>query len=133
MKVSLCPLLLQPIPAAPGETPFKPAGATYVRWGRTVCPESANLVYKGKFIKKKKKKKKKKHTGDFKCTMPPDFTIPRGLSTLYRCSLTTLAQDKSYHEIPLIRDCCNHKGSCTLFRSYLIIAAGISSSGFVRV
>ena len=66
--------------------------------------------------------------------MPSDFVIPRGFSTLYRCSLTTLAQDKPYHEIPLIRDCCNHNGSCTLFKPYLIMAAGISSSSrFVRV
>ena len=63
----------------------------------------------------------------------PCFVIPRGLSTLYRCSLTTVAQDKPYHEKPLIRDCFNHKGSCTLFRPYLTIAAGISSSSFVRV
>ena len=44
-----------------------------------------------------------------------------------------MAQDKPYHEKPLIRDCCNHKGSCTLFRPYLTIAARISSSSFVRV
>ena len=30
----------------------------------------------------------KKNAGDFKCTMPPYFVIPHGLSTLYRCSLT---------------------------------------------
>ena len=65
--------------------------------------------------------------------MPPCFVIPLGLSTLYRCSLTTVAQDKPYHEKPLIRDCFNQKGSCTLFRPYLTIAAGISSSSFVRV
>ena len=53
--------------------------------------------------------------------------------TLNTCSLTTLAHDKSYHEKPLIRDCCNHEGSCTLFRSYLTVAAGISSSSFVWV
>ena len=29
-----------------------------------------------------------------------DFVIPHGLSTLYRCLLTTLAQDKLYHEKP---------------------------------
>ena len=63
----------------------------------------------------------------------PCSVIPRGLSTLYRCSLTTVAQDKPNHEKPLIRDCFNHKGSCTLFRPYLTIAAGISSSSFVRV
>ena len=54
----------------------------------------------------------------------PCFVILRGLSTLYRCSLTTVAQartfkfpwaqDKQHHEKPLIRDCCNHKGRCTL-------------------
>ena len=78
-------------------------------------------------------KKRKENAGDFKYTISPDFVIPHGLSTLYRCSLTTLTQDKLYHVIPLIRDCCNHKGSCTLFRPYLTIAAGISSSSFVRV
>ena len=62
----------------------------------------------------KKLKKKKKKTQVIRSALCPDFVIPRGLSTLYRCSLTTLAQDKPYHEIPLIRDCCNHKGSCTL-------------------
>ena len=61
------------------------------------------------------------------------FVIPHSLSTLYRCSLTTVAQDKPYHEKPLIRDCYNHKGSCTLIRPYLIIAVGIRSSSFVRV
>ena len=63
----------------------------------------------------------------------PCFVIPGGLSTLYRYSLTTVAQDKPHHEKPLIRDCFNHKGSCTLFKPYLTIAAGISSSSFVRV
>ena len=57
-----------------------------------------------------------KNAGDFKYTMPPDFVIPCSLKTFYRCSLTTLVQEKPYHEKPLIRDCCNHKGSCTLFR-----------------
>ena len=47
--------------------------------------------------------------------MPPDYVIPQGLSTLCKCSLTTLAQDKPYQEIPLIRDCCNHTGSCAIF------------------
>ena len=69
----------------------------------------------------------------FKCTICPCIVIPRGLGTLYRCSQTTVAQDKPYHEKPLIRDCFNHKGSCTLFRPYLTIAAVISSSSFVRV
>ena len=66
-------------------------------------------------------------------TFPPCFVIPRGLSTLYRCSLTTVAQDKPNHEKSLIRDCFNHKGSCTLFRPYLNVESGISSSSFVRV
>ena len=65
--------------------------------------------------------------------MPPAFVIPRGLSTLYRCLLITEAQDKPYHEKPLHRDCCNHKGSCTLFRPYLTIATGINFSSFVQV
>ena len=42
-------------------------------------------------------------------------------------------KDKPYHEKPLIRDCFNLKGSCTLFRPYVTIAAGISPSSFVRV
>ena len=82
---------------------------------------------------KKQKNKNKKNAGDLKCTMPPAFVIPCGLSTLYRCSLTTVAQDISYNEKPLIRDCFNHKGSCTLFRPYLTIAAGISSLPFIWV
>ena len=63
----------------------------------------------------------------------PWLVIPRGLSTLYRSSLTTMAQDKPYQEKPLNRDYYNHNGSCTMFRPYLTIAAGISSSSFVRV
>ena len=59
--------------------------------------------------------------------------ILRSLCTLYKCLLTTLAQDIPLHEIPLIRDCCNHKGSSTQVSPYLTIAAGISSSSFVRV
>ena len=35
----------------PPENPFKPAGATYVRWGRTACPQTADLVYSGKYIR----------------------------------------------------------------------------------
>ena len=42
-------------------------------------------------------------------------------------------QDKPYHEKPLIRDCCNHKGSCIPYRQCYTIAARISSSSFVRV
>ena len=34
------------------------------------------------------------------CTMPPAFVIPHSFSTLYRCSLTTVAQSKPYHEKP---------------------------------
>ena len=63
----------------------------------------------------------------------PDFVIPCGLSTLYRCLLTTMAKDKPHHKKPLIRDCCNRKGICNLFRPYLTIVAGISSWSFVRV
>ena len=84
-------------------------------------------------VLKKKKKKEKNIAADFKCTMPPDFRIPCGLSSLYKYSLTSVAQDKPYHKKPLIRDCCNHKGSCTLFRPYLTITAWISSSSFVQV
>ena len=32
----------------------------------------------------------------------PYFLIPRGLSPLYRCSLTTMAEDIPFHEIPLM-------------------------------
>ncbi|XP_072019124.1 uncharacterized protein [Amphiura filiformis] len=31
----------------PVEDHYKPAGVTYVRWGRTVCPDTADLVYTG--------------------------------------------------------------------------------------
>ena len=47
--------------------------------------------------------------------------------------MTNMAQDIPFHEIPLIRDCCNHQGSCTLVNPYLIIAAVISSSNFIQV
>ena len=83
---------------------------------------------------KTKTKTKQNNTGNFKCTMPPDFVIPCNLSTLYRCSLTTLAQDKPYHDIPLgTAATCNHKGSCTLFRTYLTITVRVNSSNFVQV
>ena len=91
------------------------------------------LLYFQHLLDKLDKKKKKKKTHDFKCTVPPDFVIPHGLSTLYRCLLTTMAQNKPYHEKQLNRDCCNHKGSCTLFRPYSTIAARISSSSFIQV
>ncbi|XP_072018298.1 uncharacterized protein [Amphiura filiformis] len=29
------------------EDQYKPAGVTYIRWGRTVCPDTADLVYTG--------------------------------------------------------------------------------------
>ena len=72
--------------------------------------------------------KSKKKCRWFKVHYAPCFVIPHGLSTLYRCSLTTVAQDK-----PLIRDFFNHKGSCTLFRPHLTFTARISSLSFVRV
>ena len=55
--------------------------------------------------------------------MPSWLCNSMALSTLYRCLLTTMAQYKPFHEILLIRDCCNHKGSCTLVSPYLTIAA----------
>ena len=63
----------------------------------------------------------------------PDFVIPCGLSTLYIFQLTTMTQNIPLHELPLIGDCCNHKGSFTLVSPYLIIVAGIISLSFVRV
>ena len=65
----------------------------------------------------------------------PDFVIPHGLSTLYRCSLATIymAQDIPFHEIQFNRNCCNCKGRCALVSPYSTIAAGIRSSNFVRV
>ena len=54
-------------------------------------------------------------------------TWPQALSTLYRCSLSTMAQDKPHHEKPSVRDCC------TLFGPYSTVTAGISSSSFVQV
>ena len=64
-----------------------------------------------------------------------DFVIPWGLSTLYRCSLTTVAQEKPYPEKPSSRDCCNHKWcrTWTLYRPLSTIAATISFWSFVRV
>ena len=55
-------------------------------------------------------RKKCRFQAVFKRTMPPDFfsTQPQH----------TLQKDKPYQEIPLIRDCCNHKGSFTLFIPY---------------
>ena len=35
----------------------------------------------------------------------PDFVIPHGLNPLYWCKLPTMVQEKSFHDIPLIRDC----------------------------
>ena len=45
----------------------------------------------------------------------PNFVIPRGLSTLYRCSLTTMAKDTLFSEILLIRYCCNHNPGQSIF------------------
>ena len=42
----------------------------------------------------------KENAGDCKWTCLHNFVIPHGLSTLYRCSLTNMAQDKPYHEKP---------------------------------
>ena len=69
---------------------------------------------------------------DFKCTLPPDFVVPCGLSTLYRCSLTTLPKTKPCHEIPLIRDCFNTRGAACI-QTIFTIAAGSSSLSFVQV
>ena len=58
-----------------------------------------------------------------------DFVIPCGF---YRWSLTTMAQDIPFHEIPLISDCCNHRGSCFLVNPYLIIKAGMAPQVSMR-
>ena len=44
-----------------------------------------------------------------------------------------MAQDIPFHEIPLSKDCCNHKGSCTPVSPYWTIASRINSSSFIRV
>ena len=41
----------------------------------------------------------------------PDFVIPRGHSTLYRCSLTIMAQDIPFHEIPLTGTAATTRGA----------------------
>ena len=90
--------------------------------------KTKNKQKKNKQKTKNKNKTKKKTTQQTKQTNKNDFkytTSPRGCSTLYKCSLTTMAQDKQYHEKTLIRDRCNHKGSCTLFKTILTIAAGM--------
>ena len=58
--------------------------------------------------------KKRKKTHGILSALLPNFVIPRSFSTLYKCSLTTVAQHKPYHEILLIRDCYKHKGSWTV-------------------
>ena len=101
-----------------------------------VCVENAVSVLKNtRASGASPSKKQKQKTQVILSALRPRLVIPRGLSTLYICSLTTMAQDKPYHEKPLIRDCCNHKGGggCTLFRPYITIASGISSSSFIRV
>ena len=85
------------------------------------------------FVEVYKKKKEKTLNVVLNALSLPDFVIPRSLSTLYKCLLTTMAQDIPFQKIPLIRDCCNLKGRCTLVRPYLTIAAGISSLSFIRV
>ena len=44
-----------------------------------------------------------------------------------------LPRKYNFTKKPFIRDCFNYKGSCTLFRPFLTIAARISSSSFVWV
>ena len=98
----------------------------------TITPGS--LQTKKKKTKQNEKQKQKTHTCDFLNALCfPEFVIPRSLSTLYRCSLTKMAQGIPFHEIPLIRNCCNHMGNCTLVGSYLTIAARISSWSFIQV
>ena len=63
----------------------------------------------------------------------PDFVIPCGLGTLYKCSLATVAQDKPYHEKPTGTAATTRGAVPCLFRPYLTTATGISSSSFVQV
>ena len=54
---STCPQVRCPeqkISSTPTEAPStygSSTGAVYIRWGRTVCPESASLIYKGNNVK----------------------------------------------------------------------------------
>ena len=81
-------------------------------------------------------KKKKKKQVIFKCTASPDFVIPCNHKTHYRCSLTTVAQDKPYHKKPFSGT------ATTIIRKvvpysdhihYSTIIASISFSSFLRV
>lgn len=66
------------------------------------------------------RERRKENHADNLCGLSfPDFVIiPHGHSKLYKCPLTTMAQDISFHEISLNRNCCNHKGTCTLVCPY---------------
>ena len=44
-----------------------------------------------------------------------------------------MAHGIPFHEIPLIGDCWNHKGSCILVSPHLTITVGISSLSFIWV
>ena len=74
-----------------------------------------------------------KNAGDFKYTMPSDFVIPEGLCILYRCPLTTMAQDKTIPWENINQGLLQPQGELYPIQTILTIAARVSSSSFVRV
>ncbi|XP_072023269.1 uncharacterized protein [Amphiura filiformis] len=46
-SIAALPQSPSPPSLPPAEDQYKPAGVTYIRWGRTVCPDTADLVYTG--------------------------------------------------------------------------------------
>ena len=63
----------------------------------------------------------------------PLLCIPHGLSTLYRCSLTTVAQSKPFHEKPFYQGLLQPQRALNPIQTIITIAAGISSSSFEGV
>ena len=63
--------------------------------------------------------KKQKNAGDFQYTTPPTLYSTYGLSTLYRCSLTTVAQTKPYHEKPFNQGLLQPQGALYSFQTII--------------
>ena len=103
------------------------------KWSSPFIMLTLFSVCKEKCMVNKKKKKKKKKQVILSALRLLDCAFTGCLSTLYKCLLTTMVQDIPFHEIPLIRDCCNHKESCTpVSLCVTIISRTISSELLVQ-
>ena len=63
----------------------------------------------------------------------PLLCIPHGLSTLYRCLLTTVAQSKPYHEKPFDQGLLQPQGALYPIQTIINHSSRTSSSSFIRI